>query len=153
MCYKSTQQRERKHQRQMSINANNYDKCHRNMYVTSHIYKHINAQTKTGKQNMNHLTKSVFVIQNFVFASPNEGYKAVADTFSTDIPSFTCPYDGAESYRRIGRDKIDFPLTLQKCTNTACEKLNAKIWLGFKLGKPNLADDNFHWWLLSRSEV
>jgi len=56
---------------------------------------------------MNRLTKSAFVIQNLVSASPNEGYKAGADTFSIDIPSFMCPYDGAESHLRIGRDKIE----------------------------------------------
>jgi len=44
-------------------------------------------QSKTGIQNMNHSSKSVLVIQNFVSASPNEGYKAGADTFSIDIPS------------------------------------------------------------------
>jgi len=44
-------------------------------------------QSKTGIQNMNHSSKSVLVIQNFVSASPNEGYKAGADTISIDIPS------------------------------------------------------------------
>jgi len=63
--------------------------------------------TKTGKQNMNHSTKSVFVIQNLVSASPSEGYKAGPDTFSIDIPSLMCPYDGAESHLRIGRDIIE----------------------------------------------
>jgi len=56
---------------------------------------------------MNRWTKSVFVIQNLVSASPNEGYKAGADTFSIDIPSLMCPYDGAESHLRTGRDKIE----------------------------------------------
>jgi len=107
MCYKITQQRKRNInaicQLMLTTTINVREVCKQRHTSTSILMR----KTKTGKQNMNRLTKSAFVIQNFVSASPSEGCKAVADTFSIYIPSFMCPYDGADSHRRIGRDKIE----------------------------------------------